>query len=822
MKHTHTSKVWALVTLALLASVLTACSFIQEQILPRTPAPDAAAEPTVQAGVTPVSEEAVEGSELVGVVWQWRETLGNDDSLLTVPDPASYTLEFLPDGMVAVKADCNQAGGDYTVVESSLAITITTTTLAACPPESLSDAYLSQLNAAGTYIMDQGNLIINLIADAGNMKFVPGSVPAAEQPAAGEQPQAGVETPTAAVAPQVTLDAQGLAQDVQSMVISATPYDNSQPPGPTGAPTHTVVLLDGQETVRVWPADEYIALWQDAGDETIALTVEQLRRLLKDKPKNPKTPLPILPPPGAVNDLALKTFYLSAADGPGMRFIGRVSQDASPVLNGQLNYYYLGLTKDGKYIISVQHPVTTFALPDSVDGLSPEEAKQAENNFEAYLKDVRDKLTLLKPGDFTPNLKTLDTMVQSIAIAESVSVAPPIAPTQPGTAIPLTTTVPVTASTVTSTTVPTAADYVGVYKALRPAADSPGQYLILRLTEDGKVEFITDFLNKQPAIREGGAWEINADGNLAITVTGQEERVYATPLTIVFQPSEDGLIAVEYDQSVFGSGGIKLQRIKRPDSIAETTKRAFLTLDLDAGFALDPLFFSVNGGGDVNSSLLGDECSGFIYPQPVVSVDWTGEADFVKAFFYSDHDTTLVVQTPDGKYLCNDDVNAQLLDPEIQIEKPAPGRYNIWVGSYAPDQVVPGVLVLTAKPDVNIGSFALGSLIKRGQIPQELAAPKARLAAGLLTEALKGYRGKVAALKAGQGAASTELTTEGTVAAFDIPVPEGLVCNGFINERPDYVFEWSGETPSLRVFFEGEGRRNPGRDHARWSGALQR
>ena len=39
----------------------------------------------------------------------------------------------------------------------------------------------------------------------------------------------------------------------------------------------------------------------------------------------------------------------------------------------------------------------------------------------------------------------------------------------------------------------------------------------------------------------------------------------------------------------------------------------------------------------------------------MVTADYQGEADMMKVFFYSDNDTTLVVQTPDGDYLCNDD-----------------------------------------------------------------------------------------------------------------------------------------------------------------------
>jgi len=46
-------------------------------------------------------------------------------------------------------------------------------------------------------------------------------------------------------------------------------------------------------------------------------------------------------------------------------------------------------------------------------------------------------------------------------------------------------------------------------------------------------------------------------------------------------------------------------------------------------------------------------------------------------FFHSDQDPTLVIQMPDGSYLCNDDAHEGLLDSTITIEKPPAGKYNM-------------------------------------------------------------------------------------------------------------------------------------------------
>jgi heat shock protein HslJ len=103
----------------------------------------------------------------------WIEFLENNDTT-TAPDmPGNYTLEFLPDGGLNVQADCNSANGTYTVNGNQLDMEILTTTLAACPPESLSDEFLQLLNDAVAYIRQADFLYIDIMFDTGTMKFFP-------------------------------------------------------------------------------------------------------------------------------------------------------------------------------------------------------------------------------------------------------------------------------------------------------------------------------------------------------------------------------------------------------------------------------------------------------------------------------------------------------------------------------------------------------------------------------------------------------------------------------------------------------------------------
>ncbi|UCH23203.1 MAG: META domain-containing protein [Deltaproteobacteria bacterium] len=108
---------------------------------------------------------------VTGVVWQWQQTRYNNDQQAAPDDPPRYTIVFQPDGRLNIRADCNRAGGKYTVQDSRLTIEVTHSTRAACPPDSLEQTFLKNLNAAAIYFMREGHLYIDLKYDSGTMKF---------------------------------------------------------------------------------------------------------------------------------------------------------------------------------------------------------------------------------------------------------------------------------------------------------------------------------------------------------------------------------------------------------------------------------------------------------------------------------------------------------------------------------------------------------------------------------------------------------------------------------------------------------------------------
>ena len=119
---------------------------------------------------------------IFGLKWQWEQFQDQAEiNNITVSTPENYELILWNDGIFNFKADCNVGGGNYTMNGATLSLELGPVTLAECGPDSLYDQYLNQLGNVGTYVNDEGKLILNLFADAGNMVFVSaGSVPYAE------------------------------------------------------------------------------------------------------------------------------------------------------------------------------------------------------------------------------------------------------------------------------------------------------------------------------------------------------------------------------------------------------------------------------------------------------------------------------------------------------------------------------------------------------------------------------------------------------------------------------------------------------------------
>jgi len=108
----------------------------------------------------------------------------------------------------------------------------------------------------------------------------------------------------------------------------------------------------------------------------------------------------------------------------------------------------------------------------------------------------------------------------------------------------------------------------------------------------------------------------------------------------------------------------------------------FGDLRLKESFMPDPQSVTVTSGGSIEV----DEgsCSyGHVSNAPDVNLHYTtsgGSSLYI--YVEGDGDTMLLVNTPSGDWVCDDDSHGDL-DPLLSFSSAADGLYNIWVGSYS-------------------------------------------------------------------------------------------------------------------------------------------
>ena len=104
------------------------------------------------------------------------------------------------------------------------------------------------------------------------------------------------------------------------------------------------------------------------------------------------------------------------------------------------------------------------------------------------------------------------------------------------------------------------------------------------------------------------------------------------------------------------------------------------------GFAPDPMRINVVSGGTVDISRTGHgaACTGFATTQPDFNFTLTGTSAFLRVYVdrvQQNKDTTLVINTANGQWICNDDSNGGT-NPAVDLTNAGPGLYNVWIGSY--------------------------------------------------------------------------------------------------------------------------------------------
>ena len=121
----------------------------------------------------------------------------------------------------------------------------------------------------------------------------------------------------------------------------------------------------------------------------------------------------------------------------------------------------------------------------------------------------------------------------------------------------------------------------------------------------------------------------------------------------------------------------------------------FGSTSLTSGFVPDPFTVSMTGGGPANASQLGGNCAGYTTSAPSYSVNYTsGSFPLLRFYFIGGGDSTMIINTPGGNFVCVDD-SFGTLNPTLDFNNPASGRYDVWIGTFAQGGSVGGTLSVT-------------------------------------------------------------------------------------------------------------------------------
>jgi heat shock protein HslJ len=111
---------------------------------------------------------------LAGTSWRLLEMQSMDDTQGTTRanNPDRYTITFSEDGTAYIKLDCNRGRSSFEAAstgtaQGSLTFGNIASTMALCPPDSLSEKLGQQLGFVRSYVMRDGRLNMSLMADGG-------------------------------------------------------------------------------------------------------------------------------------------------------------------------------------------------------------------------------------------------------------------------------------------------------------------------------------------------------------------------------------------------------------------------------------------------------------------------------------------------------------------------------------------------------------------------------------------------------------------------------------------------------------------------------
>ena len=118
---------------------------------------------------------------LAGTTWRLVEFRSNDDKtgVLRPDDSSKYTMMLEEGSRVSMRLNCNRASGTWTATaeNGTFAFGPLAGTRALCPPPSLDERIARDADFVRSYLLRDGRLYLNLMADGGTYVWEPAQRP---------------------------------------------------------------------------------------------------------------------------------------------------------------------------------------------------------------------------------------------------------------------------------------------------------------------------------------------------------------------------------------------------------------------------------------------------------------------------------------------------------------------------------------------------------------------------------------------------------------------------------------------------------------------
>ncbi|WP_375283742.1 hypothetical protein [Marinicauda pacifica] len=226
---------------------------------------------------------------------------------------------------------------------------------------------------------------------------------------------------------------------------------------------------------------------------------------------------------------------------------------------------------------------------------------------------------------------------------------------------------------------------------------------------------------------------------------------------------------------------------------------------LTGGFPEDPHTVAIQAGGASAANLAtagqlvaGGYCTGYVTREPAVELDFTTGDLPLYISAAGEQDLTLMVNTPDGAWFCDDD-GSEGVNPGLVFENARSGIYDIYVGTYSQaDTLVPAELFISELGFGATGDYTpeTHDTYEEFDWQEEEGEP--------LDISLDAV---FATIELAQGFTPSPYVID-LQAGGEEPVSSGIetdqYCAGYATQAPSVELTYSGSAP-LAIYTEGDG-----------------